>query len=128
MPPPSTRSMLATAGTFAAGILTLFTTNGWRPQHIFFTVSNHSGGALHDVKVTYPGDELNVGTLPDSTINGTYRNFDGPGDLIVSYTTESGRTYTRPGPHVTGDEKGDVKIEIDGSDASFETSFDQTQK
>jgi len=114
--------------TIAIAVLTFATLTGCRPENIFFTVGNQSGGALHDVKVTYPGDELDVGTLTDNQILGTFRHFDGAGDLTVSYTTESGRTYSHSGPHVTGDEKGDVKINIEGSDANFETNFDQSQK
>ena len=120
----STRRTLAAA----AALLMVATLTGCKPDSIFFSVSNESSEPLHDVKVTYPGDELNVGTLNASTINGTFRHFDGPGDLTVSYSTDSGRTYSHSGPHVIGNETGEVKVHIDGSDASFETKFDDSQK
>jgi hypothetical protein len=124
MSPNSIRRTLAAA----AAILILATLTGCQPDNIFFSVGNVSGGTLHDVKVAYPGGLLNLGTLEPSSFTGTYRHFNGPGDLSVSYATESGRTYSHSGPHVAGNETGGVKVNIDGSDATFETNFDAVQK
>ena len=124
----------------AATLLILATLAACKLDNIFFTITNQSDGTLHDVKVTYSGDTLNVGTLNKIKIEtlqssnnsfgvfGTYRHFGGPGDLAVSYSTESGRTYSHSGPRVTGDETGDVKVNIDGSDATFDTRFDVSRK
>lgn len=124
MSPTSIRRTLATAAT----MLTLATLAGCKPDNIFFDVGNTSSGMLHDVKVAYPGGVLNVGTLESSGFTGTYRHFSGPGNLAVSYATESGRTYSNSGPHVTGSETGAVKVYIDGSDTNFEANFDAVQK
>ena len=128
MSPKSARRTLAAA----AALLVLATLTGCKPDNILFSVKNESGGTLDDVKVTYPGDELNVGTLDGtptpSTIYGAFRHFDGPGFVTVTYTTVRGSTYSHSSPHVAGNEKGEVKISIDGSDASFETKFDESQK
>lgn len=122
----------------AATLLILATLTGCRPDNIFFTVENHSGGTLHDVKVTYPGEKItigpligsaiNLGTLDASTITGTFRHFDGPGNVTVSYSTEDGQTHTSSSRQVTGDEKGEVKISIYGSYASFDTKFEDNRQ
>ena len=123
----SRNSARKTLGT-AAALLVLATLTACKADNIFFSIQNGSGGTLHDVKVTYPDDKLTFGTLDDSTITGTYRHFDGPGALNISYTTEDGQTHNSSGPQVTGNEKGEVKINIDGSYASFDTKFDESQK
>jgi hypothetical protein len=112
----------------AAAVLMLAALTGCKPDNIFFSVKNGSDGALHDVKVSYPGDELAVGTLNISTIYGTYRHFDGPGSLTVSYSTEDGSTHSSSGPQVTGNEKGEVDVSIDGSYASFDTKFEESRQ
>jgi hypothetical protein len=116
----------------AAALLMLAALVGCKPDNIFFSVKNESGGTLHDVKVTYPGDELNVGTLDGtpntSQIFGTFRHFDGPGIVTVTYTTERGSTYSHSSPPVAGSEKGNVKINIEGSSANFEMNFDASQQ
>jgi hypothetical protein len=112
----------------AAVLLILASLTACKPDNIFFSVQNGSGGKLHDVKVTYPDDKLTFGTLDDSTITGTYRHFDGPGDLGVSFSTEDGQSHSSSGPRVTGNEKGEVKINIGGSYASFDTNFEQSQQ
>jgi hypothetical protein len=121
----------------AASLLMLAALTGCRADNIFFSVENYSGETLHDVKVTYPGEKItigpligskiDIGTLNNSTILGTYRHFDGPGNVTVSYSTEDGRTHSFSSPRVTGDEKGNVKISIDGSNASFDMKFDESQ-
>jgi len=65
----------------AAALLMLATLTGCKSENIFFSVQNGSGGTLHDVKVTYPGDVLIIVTLNDPTTYGTHRHFDGPGGL-----------------------------------------------
>jgi hypothetical protein len=127
-------------GTFtaAAALLMLATLTGCRPDNIFFSVKNESGGTLHDVKVTYPGEKItigpligstiNVGTLENSTIIGTYRHFDGPGNVTVSYSTEDGHTHSFSSPPVTGSEKGEVRVSIEGNWASFDTKFEGSQQ
>jgi hypothetical protein len=124
MSPNSTRTTLAVV----AALLILATLTGCKPENIFFSVKNGSGATLHDVKVTYPGDDFTIATLADSTTYGTYRHFDGPGKLTVSYSTEDGRTYNTSGPQVTGNEKGEVSVSIDGSYASFDTKFEEVQQ
>ncbi len=114
--------------TAAVVLLMLATFTGCRPDNIFFTIKNTSGGTLHDVKVTYPGGQLKLETLDNSTISGTFRHFDGPGDLAVSYSTEDGHNYGSSGPRVTGNEKGEVEISIEGSYSSFDTKFDEGQQ
>jgi hypothetical protein len=111
----------------AAALLMLASLTACKPDNVFFEVTNGSGGKVHDVKVTYPDDKLTFGSLDDSTITGTYRHFDGPGDLAVSFSTEDGQSHSSSGPQVSGNEKGEVKINISGSSASFETSFEQRQ-
>jgi hypothetical protein len=118
--------------------LMLATRTGCRPDNIFFSVENHSGGTLHDVKVTYPGEKITfgpligstikMGTLEDSTIIATFRHFDAPGNVTVSYSTEDGHTYTSSSRQVSGNEKGDVKISIYGSYASFDTKFEDSRQ
>ena len=116
----------------ASVALAFFFLKGWRPQNIFFDVTNSSGGTLHNIKITpgvaYGSDDESIDSLNDSTIHGNYGNFDGPGDLSVSYSTEDGRTYSSSGPHVTGNEKGVVHVNISGSTASIETKFEGTQQ
>ena len=65
--------------------------------------------------------DLSFGTLEDSTYTATYRHFDSAGDLAISNVTDDGQTYSSSGPHVTGNEKGEVKVRIDGSYANFDT-------
>jgi hypothetical protein len=122
----------------AALLLMLATLTGCRADNIFFSVENYSGGTLHDVKVTYPGEKIaigpligskiDIGTLNNSTILGTYRHFDGPGNVTLSYSTEDGNTHNFSSPHVTGDEKGEVKVTIDGSYANFDMKFEESQQ
>jgi hypothetical protein len=119
-------------------LLALLTLIGCRPDNIFFTVENHSGGTLHDVKVTYPGEtitigpligsSINLGKLDASTITGTFRHFDGPGNVTVTYSTEDGQSHTSSSRPVTGNEKGEVKISIYGSYASFDTKFEDSRQ
>jgi hypothetical protein len=123
----STKSARRTLAT-AAALLMLAILTGCKPDNIFISIKNGSGGTLHNVKVSFPGDELTFSTLEDSTITGTYRHFDGPGDLAISYSTDDGHTYSSSGPHVTGKEKGEVKVSIDGSYANFDTEFAETQQ
>ena len=67
--------------------------------------------------------------VPDSTDTATFRHFDdGPGQLAVSYTTEDGQSYKGTGPQVAGSEKGEVKVSIEGSYASFDTQFEANQQ
>jgi hypothetical protein len=106
----------------------LATLTSCKPDNVFFSIKNGSGGILHDVKVTYPGGELSIATLPDSTVTGTFRHFDGPGELMVSYSTDDGHTYSTSGPQLTGNEKGEVTISIDGRYASFDTKFEGSQQ
>ncbi|MGA2635521.1 MAG: hypothetical protein ABSF16_14900 [Terracidiphilus sp.] len=125
--------------TFAAAALLLMfaALMGCRADNIFFSVENHSGGTLHNVKVTYPGEKItigpligskiDIGTLNNSTILGTYRHFDGPGKVTVSYSTEDGRAHSFSSPQVTGDEKGNVTISIEGNSVSFDMKFDESQ-
>lgn len=61
-------------------------------------------------------------------VEGTFRHFDGPGNLTISYSTEDGHTYGSSGPNVTGDEKGEVTVSIKGSYAIFDTDFEESQK
>lgn len=122
----SAKSHLRTLAA-AAILLMAVSLTGCKPNNIFFDVTNGSGGTLHNVKITYPGDELNFATLDNSTSTGTFRHFDGPGDLSISYSTEDGRSHSFSGPHVDGSEKGTVKIDIQGSYASFDTKFDGGQ-
>jgi hypothetical protein len=128
MRPKSARRTIVAATT----LLILATLTACKSENIFFRVTNKSGGVLHDVKVTYPGDEFIVPTLQGSSntfsVFGVYRHFSGPGDLTVSYSTDSGRSYSHSGPTVTGSETGEVAVNIDGSDATFETKFDVSQK
>lgn len=115
--------------TLAAAVLLMFATlTACKPDNIFFSIENRSGGTLHNVKVSYPGDDLTFSTLENSTITGTYRHFDGPGDLSISYSTEDGQSHNSTGPHVTGEEKGEVKVSIDASWANFDTKFEQAQQ
>lgn len=112
----------------ATAFLMLAALPGCKADKIFFSIENRSGGTLHDVKVSYPGDDLTFSSLEDSTITGTFRHFDGPGDIAISYKTEDGGAHRSSGPHVTGDEKGQVTIRIDASWANFDTQFEQSQQ
>ena len=123
----SRKSAWKTLATIAA-LLMLSGLAGCKSGNIFLTVENASGETLHNVKVTYPGDELTIKTLTSSTTYGTHRHFDSPGDLGVSYSTEDGRIHSSSGPRVTGKEKGEVKVSIDGSSASFETKFEESRQ
>jgi len=120
----STRKALAMAAAF----LMLAAVTGCKPDNVFFRISNRTGGTLHNVKVTYPGGTLTTDTLDNMTDWGTYRHFDGPGGLEISYTTESGSDRSSSGPQVTGNEKGEVRIRIDGSWATFDTQFEPSQQ
>ena len=128
MNPKSVRRILAAS----AALLTLAALPGCRVDNVFFSVKNASGESLHDVKVTYPGDVLDVGTLDGkldtATIYGKFGHFDGPGFVSVTYTTERGNSYSHSGPHVNGSEKGDVKINIEGSSADFEMNLDPSRQ
>lgn len=101
---------------------------GCQPDNVVFEIGNTSGGKLHNVKLIYPGGDLSFGTLEDSTYTATYRHFDGGGDLAISYATDDGQTYSSSGPHVTGNEKGEVKVRIEGSYANFDTKFEESQQ
>ena len=111
-----------------AALLIIATLTSCKSGNVFFTVENASGETLHNVKVTYPGDDFTIATLTNSTTYGTHRRFDGPGDLAVSYSTDDGRTHSSSGPRVTGNEKGEVNISIAGSSANFETKFEESQQ
>jgi hypothetical protein len=111
----------------AAALLMLSALTGCKSENIFFSVQNESGETLHDVKVTYPEDVLVIETLNDSTIYGVHRHFNGPGRLAVSYSTADGHSYSSSGPEVTGDEKGEVTVSINGSNASFATKFEESR-
>jgi len=123
-------SLKSTRRAFAAAavLLMLAAVTGCKPDNVFFRIGNWSGGTLHNVKVMYPGGELTVDTLDNSSEYGTYRHFDGPGTLEISYTTESGSDRSSSGPQVTGNEKGEVRIRIDGSWATFDTQFEPSQQ
>jgi len=108
----------------AAAMLILTVLTGCAPDNVFFRVRNRSGETLHDVVISYPGDTLTIKTLNNMTDLGIFRHFNGPGALSVTYSTEDGRTHTTSGPQVTGNEKGDVSVTCDGSDASFDTKFE----
>src|SRR5579872_1210256 len=94
----SVRTILA----MTVALLSLACLTGCKSGNVFFTVENGSGETLHDVKVTYPGDDFTIRTLTNSTTFGTHRRFDGAGDLRVSYSTEDGRMHSSSGPRVTG--------------------------
>ncbi len=111
-----------------AALLMFSILTGCKSRNIFFSVENRSGETLHDVKVTYPGDELTMETLGNSSIIGGYVHFDGPGRLSVSYSTEDRRMHGSSGPLVTGNEKGQVNIRLEGASASFETKFEESQQ
>jgi hypothetical protein len=125
----STRTTLAAT----AKLLLLGTLSGCQPEGIFFEIGNFSGGKLHDIKLTHckaprmalPDGDLEIDSLDDSTVNGNYGHFDGPGDLTISYSTDNGTTHSTTGPHINGNEKGKVNVNITGSHASFETRFDE---
>jgi hypothetical protein len=127
---PKPMSLKSARRTLAApaALLMLATLTGCKSDNIFFSVENGSGGTLHDVKVTFPGDKFTIATLSNSTIYGTNRHFDGPGDLTVSYSTEDGRTYSSSGPQVTGKEIGEVDVSIVGKYASFDTKLEESQQ
>ena len=112
----------------AAALLILTALTGCKPDNIFLTLKNDSGGALKDVKLTYPDNELTTGTLDENSILGAYRHFDGPGNLVISYSTQEGRHFSSAGPAVTGNEKGEVDVIIEGSSAHFETKFADSQR
>jgi hypothetical protein len=126
--------------TFAAAALLLMfaALMGCRADNIFFSVENHSGEVLHNVKVTYPGEKItigsligssiSIGTLERSTIHGGFRHFDGPGNVTVSYSTEDGHTYSFSSRQVTGNEKGKVTISIYGSYTNFDTNFEENRE
>jgi hypothetical protein len=126
----STQTLAATVTLLLLGSLT-----GCQSEGIFFKIANFSGGKLHDIKLTHckaprmglPDGDLEIDSLDDSTINGNYGHFDGPGDLTISYSTDDGATYSTTGPHIDGNEKGNVAVNISGSQASFETKFDEAQ-
>jgi len=59
----STRRALAAA----AALLMLAAVTGCKPGNFFFRIGNWSGGALHNVKITYPGGELAINTLDNSS-------------------------------------------------------------
>lgn len=120
----SARMALATA----AALFMLATLPGCKPDNIFFSIENRSGRTLHNVKVSFPDDDLTFSMLENSTVTGTYRHFDGPGDLAISYKTDDGGTHNSSGPHVTGNEKGQVTIRIDASWANFDTKFEENQQ
>jgi len=124
MRPNSARITLVAVGA----LLMLVTLAGCKPDNIFISIENGSGGTLHHVKLTYPGNDLSVSTLDISQTVGGFRHFDGPGALTVSYTTEDGHDYSSSGPEVTGNEKGDVKVRIDGSYASFDTKLEESKE
>jgi hypothetical protein len=132
MNPKSTRTTVVAT----AALLLLATLIGCSPENIFFEIANRSGGRLHNIKLTHceaprmglPDGDLEIDSLNDSTIQGNYGHFDGPGDLTISYTTESGNTYSTTGPHINGNESGKVNVEIDGSRATFRTQFEGTQQ
>jgi hypothetical protein len=111
-----------------AVLLVLATLVGCKAENIFFSIQNESGETLHDVKVTYPGDVIDIETLSDSTVYGVHRHFDGSGGLSISYSTPDGHTYSSSGPEVTGDEKGEVTVSINGSNASFDTRFEESRQ
>jgi hypothetical protein len=111
-----------------AALLMLATLTGCKSDDIFFSVENGSGGTLHDVKVTFPGDKFTIATLGSSTIYATDRHFDGPGNLTVSYSTEDGHTYSSSGPKVTGNEMGEIDVSIVGSNASFLTKLEKSRQ
>jgi hypothetical protein len=121
----------------AAALLMLATLTGCSPDDVTFSVRNESGGTLHDVKLTYPGEKIpfgpligstiSFGTLADSSISAGIRHFDGPGNVTVSYSTEDGHTYSSSSPKVTGNEKGEVKVTIEGSHASFDMNLEESQ-
>jgi hypothetical protein len=127
----STRTTLAATAT----LLLLATLTGCQSENIFFEIGNFSGGKLHNIKLTHckaprmalPDGDLEIDSLNDSTINGNYGHFDGPGDLTISYSTDDGTTYSTTGPHINGNEKGKVDVNISGSRASFEAKFDEAQ-
>jgi hypothetical protein len=76
----SARRVLAST----AALLMLVTLTGCKPDNIFISIENGSGGTLHNVKLTYPGDDLTIATLENSQTIGGFRHFDGRGDLTVS--------------------------------------------
>jgi len=112
----------------AVALLMFVTVIGCRPDDVFFRIANPSSGKLSNVKVSFPDDDFTISTLDNSSVFGTYRHFSGPGELSISYTTEDGHTWTSTGPHVNGDEKGEVGITIQGSNADFETKFADSGK
>lgn len=119
----------------ATATLLLATLTGCQSENIFFEIGNFSGGKLHNVKLTpckaprmaLPDGDLEIDSLNDSTINGNYGHCDGPGDLTISYSTDDGTTYNTIGPHISGNERGKVNVNISGRRASFETKFDEAQ-
>src|ERR1035441_440028 len=88
----STRTTL----TATATLLLLATLTGCQSEGIFFEIGNFSGGKLHSIKLTHckaprmgvPDGDLEIDSLDDSTIEGNYGHFDGPGDLTISYRSE----------------------------------------
>jgi hypothetical protein len=125
--PMSTRFARTTIAA-AALLLILAPLTACKPANIFLEIDNKSGGTLHNVKLTFPGDHLIFRSLEDSTDTGTYRSFAGPGELAISYSTDDGQTHDSTGPQVTGNEKGRVTVTISGSYANFDTKFDEAQQ
>ena len=120
---PAQKALIATSALLVSAALA-----GCKPENLFIEVGNGSGGTLRNIKVALPGDEYSIDSLPNSSINGSYHHFSGPGDLTVTFTTEGGYTHTSSGPHVTGNESGRLRIFIDGGYAEFASQFDQPQK
>ena len=120
----SARNALAAA----AALLMLVPLTACSPDSVVFEIGNKTGGTLHNVKLTFPGDDISFKTLEDSTYTAKYSHFDGPGELTIFYTTDDGQTFSSTGPEVTGNEKGQVKVTISRSYANFDTEFDESQQ
>jgi hypothetical protein len=92
---------------------------GCRSHVIVVTVANHSGGAIHNLEVNYPGGAFGKESLAnDGTY--TYRiKTLRQGEFAITFEDEEGRAHAKKGPKLQSNAEGALDVEITGSDLIF---------
>lgn len=93
---------------------------GCRSHVIVVTIANHSGAAIQNLEVTYPGGSFGKASLAESETYSyrikTLRN----GGFAITYLDAAGRSRSKKGPALQANAEGALDVEIRATDINFD--------